>query len=113
MRSKSLATSAFLTGAILAALVTSWTLLRWHRAQSQLLWTTALQQHLRLAAHVHKGDVQALRANLDQRLPSLVLSVASFGRNEQTLPVLRSTRDQLLDTRREVPTEIQSALQGL
>lgn len=113
MRFKILVASAFLSGAILSTLITSFLLIRWHQGQAQMVWTNALQQHLRFAADVHHGDVQALRTNLDLRLPGLVLSVASFGRNDQTVPLLRSTRELLLSTGREVPPELQSVLTGL
>lgn len=113
MRFKILVASAFLSGAILSALITSTLLLRWHQAQAQMVWTNALQQHLRFATDVHHGDVHALRINLDLRLPGLVLSVASFGRNDQTVPLLRSTRELFISTGREVPPELQSVLTGL
>lgn len=105
--------AAFFCGAILSAAVTAFALLRWHQQQSQLLWTNSLQQHLRFATHAHRGDVQALRADLDRRLPGLVLSVASFGRNEQTVPLLRSTQELLLDSGREIPPILQPAFRGL
>lgn len=105
--------SAFLSGALLATAFTSVLLLRWHRQQSQLLWTTFVQQQLRTISQVHKGDLPAMRADLDRRLPGLIRSVSSFGRNEQTLPVLRSSRQFFLDTGGEIPTELQPVLHGL
>ena len=104
---------AFLSGALLATTVTSVVLLRWHQQQSQLLWITALQQQLRTISLVHKGDLRATRDDLDRRLPGLIRSVSSFGRNEQTLPVLRSSRELLLDTGGEIPADLQAVLQGL
>ena len=113
MNAKLLAAAAFVIGAVLSALVTALLVFQWHQAQSQLLWTSALQKHLRFATQVHQGDLDALRASLDRKLPGLVLAVASFGQNEQTLPLLRSTREMLLNTRREIPNELQSTLRGL
>ncbi len=113
MRTRLLIAAAFVSGAVLSASVTAFVMVRWHQRQSQMLWTSALQQHLRVANQVNRGEVQALRSDLDRRLPGLVLSVASFGRNEQTLPVLRSTHELLLETGREIPPDLQPALRGL
>lgn len=113
MKTKLLVASAFLLGAVLSAVVTSQVLHRWHQQQSQLLWTNALQQHLQLVSHVNRGDSHALRLDLDRRLPGLVLSVGSFGRNARTLPVLKSTHDLLLEAGREIPAELQPVLRGL
>lgn len=113
MRTKLLITVAFVAGAVISASATAFIMVRWHQRQSQMLWTSALQQHLRIASHVNRGDVQALRSDWDRRLPGLVLSVASFGRNEQTLPLLRSTYELLLDAGREIPADLRPALGGL
>lgn len=104
---------AFLSGALLAAALTSVVLLRWHRQQSQILWTTALNQHLRMTSEVHKGDLRSVQDDLDRRLPGLIRSVSSFGRNEQTLPVLRASRKLLLNHGGEIPADLQTVLQGL
>lgn len=113
MRIKLLITAAFFSGAIISASATSFLLLRWHQQQSQMLWTNALQQHLRVVSHLNRGEVQALQRDLDRRLPGLVRSVASFGRNEETLPLLRSTHELLRDAGREIPSDLQPAFRGL
>ena len=104
---------SFLSGALLSAVVTAVGVLHWHQQQLELMWTTALRQSVQELRQLDRGDASAVRADLLRRLPGLVGSVSSFGLNEQTRPVLRSTRELMEETPQGIPADLRSAFQGL
>jgi hypothetical protein len=99
-------TLAFSAGAVLAMLCTSFLLLRWHSQQSQLLWTRSVDDQLRTISQLQRGQPADALRQLEQRLPGLVMSVHSFGRNTQTDSALRAVKEFYEETGKTIPPEI-------
>lgn len=104
---------AFAMGAGVATVLTAFPLLRWHQNQDRLLWLTSLDQHLRIARQLHRGNVETVQRDLDQRLPGLARSVQSFGRSETTLPALRSLVEYFKETGKPIPADLSAVLSPL
>ncbi|MBX3733515.1 MAG: hypothetical protein KF791_13075 [Verrucomicrobiae bacterium] len=101
---------AFGAGAVLATLCTAFPLLRWHNQQSQLFWTKSVDDQLRTMSQLQRGQPAEALRRLEQRLPGMVISVHSFGRNAQTDPMLRSAKEFYRETGKPIPPEIASIL---
>lgn len=101
-------TLAFSAGIVISAVITSLILLRIHNQQDRLLWVSSLDEHLRIARDLHRGDTDKVRHHLDKRLPGLVQSVNAFGQDESTTPVLRSASEYCRETGQPVPEEIRA-----
>lgn len=97
---------AFSAGAFMATLCTSLLLLRWHSQQSQLFWTKSVDDQLRTISQLQRGQPAEALRQLEQRLPGLVISVHSFGRNAQTDSALRSAKEFYQETGKPIPPEI-------
>ncbi len=106
-------TLAFSVGAVLATLCTSLLLLRWHKEQSQLLWTQSVEDQLRTISQLQRDQPGEALRKLERRLPGLVMSVHSFGRNAQTVSALRSVREFYQETGKPIPPEIAPILSAL
>ena len=96
----------FSAGALIATLSTGFLLLRWHKQQSQLLWTKSVDDQLRTISLLQRGQPAEALRQLEQRMPGLVMSVHSFGRNAQTDPALRSAKEFYRETEKPIPPEI-------
>jgi hypothetical protein len=97
---------AFSGGAALATLCTSFVLLRWHKEQSQLLWTQSVDSQLRTISQLQRDQPGEALRHLERRLPGLVMSVHSFGRNAKTDSALRSVKEFYDETGRPIQPEI-------
>ncbi len=104
---------AFFAGAVVATMVTATVTLHWKQQQDQMMWTAMLNRELVLAARLDPATPATTDADVLERLPRMVRSVDSFGRNSQTVPVLRAARSFYLRTGRTIPSEIQPILSSL
>ena len=84
MRSKILIVLSFAAGAAIASLVVFLAMMRWSQRQYQMLWAGSVLDHTRYALKLSPGRTPIGASRLEQRLPSLVKSVHSFGVNDQT-----------------------------
>jgi len=93
--------------------MTTWVCLRWQQQQDQLVGLMRLDRQISRRTPLDRGDREAALAEVKRRLPGAVVSVNSFGRNEQTVPILHRVRALSRETGDTVPAEVQAVLSAL
>ncbi len=99
----------FLGAAVSGAAVAAMGVRREHQ-QSRLAWVGFLDSQMRILRQAGRAGDGALRSRIEQDLPRLCQSVASFGVDEGTAPVLAAVRTYFLDSGRAVPAELRDVL---
>lgn len=101
---------AFASGAAFASVVVAIGLIHWNRQQSQLLWTSYLNNYAKDALRLSRGQQDEVLRAIEGRLPGVVHSVHSFGETPATRDALRRAKQFYDESGRNVPQEISGIL---
>jgi hypothetical protein len=105
--------ASFLFGVLSSGALVTIVLLSYERQQSQIVWVGLLQKDMRTLNRVHREGNDFLADEIARDLPRLARSVASFGFNEATIPVLKSVKSYSRDTGTPLPDDLQRLLSPL
>jgi hypothetical protein len=101
---------AFAAGAAFASIVVAIGLVHWNRQQSQLLWTSYLNNYAKDALRLSRGQQDEVLRAMEGRLPGVVLSVHSFGETLSTRDALKRAKQFYEESGKTVPPEISGIL---